>query len=79
MFWTTGTLPPFSACPAEPWGVEGNVVPSADLDSAGGQSGSAVWDGDGTIRAIIVTGNDQHTNVRAVTAGSFEWIKGLAA
>ena len=77
MFTTTGRIEPFSACPADMFSAEGNVA-FTDLDSAGGQSGSAVWDGEPVIRAVLVGGNSESTKVRAITKAVFNWLQGLA-
>lgn len=78
MYTTSGTLYSFSACPAPQWSVSGNVVRS-DLDAATGQSGSAVWDSQQTVRGIIVTISDRSTNVRAISKEAFDWMKGVMA
>ena len=65
MYRTYGTLAPFDACAEWDDSTHDDVV-SSDLDTAGGQSGSAVWSLDSkygyTVRAIHIASDKSGTS-----------------
>lgn len=68
MFGTRGTLDPFSGCLDN--GDKHGVI-SSNLDTAGGQSGSSIWDSNNRVRAIHVSGGPGH---RTIVREYYEWI-----
>ena len=74
MFATAGRMSRFSACPADVFSVQGNVV-FTDLAAPGG---SALWDGEHTIRAVVVGTTGTYNVARTITRSVFNWIQGTA-
>lgn len=72
MYQTSGTLEPFKGCAADS-DLANNLVYS-DLDSYQGQSGSAVWDGEYIIRALLNGGSDTSTLHRVISKWAFDLI-----
>lgn len=76
MYAMSATLPAFSGCSDY---LSDNVIYST-LDVWHGQSGSAVWDGDNVIRAIVV-GVDDNGNgksiLRTISEAVFEQVEAL--
>lgn len=68
LFGTHGTLDPFSGC-LDNGDVHGVV--SSNLDTAGGQSGSSIWDSNNHVRAIHVSNAPSH---RTIVREYYEWI-----
>lgn len=61
MYWTYGTLDEFDGCTPQD-DTDGYI--SSDLDTAGGQSGSAIWQKDNkVIRAIHVSSGPGHRSI----------------
>lgn len=70
MFTTTGTTSTYSACGTSAWTVSPNLI-NSDLDTAGGQSGSGIWESNNIIRAWHVASGNTH---RAVTRELYDVI-----
>ncbi len=69
MYTTSGTLQNFEGCNPD---LQANVITS-DLDTAPGQSGSAIWDMDFVIRAIHVAGGGPYH--RSITRWVYNQVK----
>lgn len=71
MFGTRGTLNAYSGC--LPISDTAGVV-SSNLDTAGGQSGSAIWDSNLYVRAVHVHGGASGPGHRTIVSGIVDWI-----
>ena len=71
MFSTAGGLDEFDACES---GLSNSMVTST-LDSAGGQSGSGVWDGEHIIRALVnASGPDEDNPYSTFHRTIADWV-----